>query len=320
MVDFSKNVGVHVAQVLHLSHDASTPEVVRAHCELATAVRRHAEESSTYAEHLVQLAFQAPESEDPVVESDSDLAKLIVARRWGEPYRDRSDQGLDRCLEVALAELAWGLQIASPNGLLTHAVLDLLDEHRRENAQRWLTTISQEAARWSECLLASESFRVPSTDPSLELGWGDVATEFVNWRFSANADPAYWMQRNELLLTALGSFQHEFVNDLAHGIRKGLPKRFAKSTDFVRPINFVNLGGRYLETPTGPPDEYRYPVDLPGSEFEWHRYRAQIIQWLDACIGDAVAWATDYEEFERRDTSLDELHNLRLPRTDGLLK
>lgn len=318
MVDFSNNVGVHVTQVLHLSNDASTPEVARAHCELATAVRRHAEESFTYAEHLVQLAFQAPETEDPVADSDSDLAKLIVGRRWGEPYRDRSDQGLDRCLEIALAELAWGLQIASPNGLLTLAVLDLLDEHRRENAQRWLTTIGQGAARWSECLLASETFRVPSTDPSLDLEWGDVATEFVNWRFSANADPAYWMQRNELLLTALGSFQHEFVNDLTHAILYGLPKRFAKSTDFTHPRSFISLGG-YLETPTGPPEETRCPVDIPEAEFEWHRYRAQIIQWLDACIGDAVTWATKYG-FERRETSLDELHNLRLPRTDGLLK
>ena len=319
MKDFSLHLNEAVRDVLtSLRGDAPTPEVVKAHCRLSGIVRQHAEDLTSYGELLVAVGFPNNAPQATFVDESDRFAKLIVVHRWGAAFRHRNDEALDRLLETALSELVWGMQLGSPDSRLTHTVAVLLDEHRRENAQRWPTTNAETAAVWAEALSAAETFRLPSTDGDLQLSWGDVGTELVNWRFSERADSNYWGMRNRLLLNALGTFQDDFIHDHSHSLLDGLPTHFASEEDYVKPPEFFRRGGRisgWLEIPIRSPREEDFPVDMPNSEFERHRYRVQLIRWIDEFFSRATA--SEHQPsgrgFEIRSTSLAQLHNLGLP-------
>lgn len=322
MDEFNHRLDEAIRQVLALAHDAPIIDIARAHCDLATIVRRRAEEVSSYAESLVDLEFPHESRQPDFIGENSPLAKLIVVQRWGAAFRDRESEGLDRILETALGELTWAMQLGSPDGLLTHTVVTLLDERRRENAHRWPSANGGAAPAWAEALWAASTFSLPSSSHDLQLGWADVGTEFTNWRFSEHADPAYWEPRNNLLLNALGSFQDDFIHDHFHSLLDGLPRHFGSEHDFLSPIDFIRRGGRisdYLEIPVGPPSPDEFPVDTPRSANETHRYRAQLIRWIDEFVSSAVKKQSRFEWFEVRSTSLRQLHTLGLPRISPTL-
>ena len=306
-------LGELVRNIERLPSGAPTFEVLKAHAELSELVRQTVRECMTYADYLIGVEFRDGETSRTLDSDDRLLSGLLADDGWGNRFREshHSDQTLHLALELSLRDLCWALSTWQPRSRLA-----LLGEQLLDNLRADIGRHQKRAALWAGWN-RPESFDTHiAVDPDHRIGWTELPTEFVHWRFSQHPDVDYWKLRNRLLLAELDSDDLGYVNDLMNAVTQALPASLPELVaNQLHPRDLIEKrlsAAGFLEVPFSVPGPDTFPLHVPDYVDRLHQYEAELTAYVASVVGDCLKYM-QLDQSEASTTSLRQLWNLGLP-------
>ena len=310
---FYATLGEFVRNIERLPSDAPTFEVLKAHAQLSDFVRQRVRECMTYADYLIGIEFRDGETPRTLDSDDRLLSGLLADDGWGNRFREshHSDQTLHLALELSLRDLCWALSTWQPRSRLA-----LLGEQLLDNLRADIERHQKRAALWAGSNRPETFDTHIAVDPDHPIGWTELPTEFVHWRFSQQPDVDYWTLRNRLLLAELDSDDLGYVDDLMNAVTQALPASLPELVaNQLHPRDLIEKrlsAAGFLEVPFSVPGPDTFPLHVPDHVDRLHQYEAELTAYVASVVGDCLKYM-QLDQSEASTTSLRQLWNLGLP-------
>ena len=306
-------LAVLVRNVEALPDNAPITDVLKAHTELSDFVRRTARERVSYAEYVMRLEFRDGETNCALENDDRVLSGLLVDDAWGQRFRAShgSDQTLHLTLELSLRDLCWALSMCQPRSRLAFLGEKLLDDLRADMERH-----QTRAALWADSNVPEPGEARDVVDPDRKIGWVELPTEFVHWRFAKDPDVDYWTLRNRLLVAVLDSDRLGYIDDLLGAVTRALPTSVSEFiANPVHPRDLIEnqlSEAGYLEVPFSVPGPDTFPLHVPDYVDQLRDYETELTGYVQSVVEKCTEWMR-LNQIRASSTSLRQLWRLGLP-------